>query len=70
MMLADPGRMHAQLVGIDRLVEDVGDEDVGRARVVLVMIVAEREIAEIHGAALSSLPMFLHQRRGARNGDA
>ena len=26
MMLADPGRMHAELVGEQRLVEDVGDE--------------------------------------------
>ena len=33
MMLADPGRMQAELLGIDRLVEDVGDELVGAARV-------------------------------------
>src|SRR5260221_9265072 len=48
MMLAVPGRVHAELVGIDRLVGDVGDELVGRPRIVVVVIVAQREIAEIH----------------------
>ena len=48
MMLADPGRMHAELVGIQRFVGDVGDELVGRARVVRVMVVAQCEIAEFH----------------------
>ena len=50
MMLADPGRMHAELVGVERLGGDVGDELVGVARVVLVVIVAEREVAEFHGS--------------------
>ena len=51
MMLADPGRMHAELVGVKRLGGDVGDELVGVARVVFVVIVAQREIAEFHGAS-------------------
>ena len=49
MMLADPGRMHAELFGIERLVGDVLDEGVGGTGVVLVVIVAEREVAEFHG---------------------
>ena len=52
MMLADPGRVHAELVGVERLGGDVGDELVGVARVVLVVIVAQREVAEFHGALL------------------
>ena len=52
MMLADPGRMHAELVGIERLGGDVGDELVRGAGVVFVVIVAQREVAEVH----SSLP--------------
>ena len=50
VMLADPGRVHADLVGIQRLSRDVGDELVRRPRVVLVVIVAQREIAEVHAA--------------------
>ena len=50
MMLADPGRVHADLVGIERLSRDVGDELVRRPWVVLVVIVAQREIAEVHAA--------------------
>ena len=48
VMLADPGRVHAELVGIERLVGNVGDELVGVARVVFVVVIAEREIAEVH----------------------
>jgi hypothetical protein len=40
--------MHAELVGIERLGGDVGDELVRGAIVVFVMIVAQREIAEVH----------------------
>ena len=54
MMLADPGRVHAELVGVERLGGDVGDELVGVARIVLVVIVAEREIAEFHVRLLPS----------------
>ena len=48
MMLADPRRVKADLLGVNRLVEDVGDELVGVPFVVVVMIVAQREIAEFH----------------------
>src|SRR5580700_1597359 len=48
MMLADPGRMHAELVGVKRLGGDVGDELVGGAIVVFVVVVAQREITELH----------------------
>src|SRR5262249_54970827 len=48
MMFADPGRMHADLLGVQRLGGDVGDEMVRGACVVFVVIVAQREIAEIH----------------------
>src|ERR1700734_4181806 len=41
--------MEANLLGIDRLVEDVGDQLIRGARVVFVMVVAQREIAELHG---------------------
>ena len=34
MMLADPCRVHPQLLGIQRLVDNVRDQLVGRARVV------------------------------------
>src|SRR5215471_15394895 len=48
MMLADPGRVEADLFGIDRLVENIGDEGVGIPAVVVVVVVAKREIAEFH----------------------
>ena len=48
MMLADPGRMHAELVGIERLGGDVGDELVRGARIIFVVIIAQRKVAEIH----------------------
>src|SRR5262245_5012987 len=50
MVLADPGRMHAEPVGVQRLLGDLGDELVRRPRVVLVVIVAEGEVAEVHVA--------------------
>ena len=55
MMLADPGRVHAELVGVERFGGDVGDELVGRARVVVVVIVAEREVAEFHRVSFPRL---------------
>src|SRR5712671_8044235 len=55
MMLADPGRMHAEAVGVERLVGDVGHELVGAARIVFVVVVAQREVAEFH-AVLPSVP--------------
>jgi hypothetical protein len=42
--------VHADLIGVDRLGGNVGDELVGVARVVFVVVVAEREVAELHGA--------------------
>src|SRR6185437_1002764 len=50
MVLADPGRMHAELVGIERFRRDIGDELVGGAGIVVVVIVAQREVAEFHDA--------------------
>src|SRR5262245_5942163 len=47
-MLADPGRVHADPVGEDRLLADLEHELIGRAGVVRVMVVAEGEIAEFH----------------------
>jgi hypothetical protein len=48
MMLADPCRIEPDLFGINCLVEDVGDEPVRVARIVVVVVVAEREIAKVH----------------------
>jgi len=48
MVLADPGRVHAEFVGIDRLGRDVGHELIGGPRIVGVVIVAQREVSEIH----------------------
>ena len=48
MVFADPGRVHADLFGIKRLGGDVGDELVRGAPIILVVIVAEREVAEVH----------------------
>src|SRR5438477_8640929 len=46
--------MEPDLLGIDRLVEDVGDQLIGAAPVVDVMVVAQCEIPELHH--LSPLP--------------
>ena len=48
MVLADPGRMHADRLAVERLGRDVGDELIRRARVIVVVVVAQREIAEVH----------------------
>ena len=56
MMLADPSRMHAEFLGVKRFRGDVGDELVRRPGVVLVVVVAQREIAEFH----DPLPLLLH----------
>jgi hypothetical protein len=47
-MLANPGGAQAHLLGIDRLVDDVGDEVVGCLAVVVVVVVAQGEIAKFH----------------------
>src|SRR5437588_11072654 len=46
--------MEPDLLGIDRLVEDIGDQLVGAAPVVDIMVVAQCEIPELHH--LSPLP--------------
>src|ERR1700716_26719 len=56
MMLADPGRIHAEPIGVQRLFGDVGDELVRRPRVVLVVIVAQGEVAEFHDVPPGSSP--------------
>jgi hypothetical protein len=48
MMLADPGRVQPDLLGINRFVENIGDKGVRVPAVVVVVIVAQREIAEFH----------------------
>ena len=50
MVLADPGRMHADTIGVDGFLGDVADELVGGARIVFVVIVAQGEVAEVHSA--------------------
>jgi hypothetical protein len=40
--------MHAELIGVKRFVGDVGDEAVGVARIVFVVVVAQGEISELH----------------------
>jgi hypothetical protein len=49
--------VHAELVGIERLGGDVGDELVGGAIVVFVVVVAQREIPELHFATLHELDL-------------
>src|SRR5436190_22996526 len=46
--------MEPDLLGIDRLVEDIGDQLIGAAPVVDIMVVAQCEIPELHH--LSPLP--------------
>src|SRR5262249_24763026 len=48
MVLADPSRVHAEPVGVQGFLGDVGDELVRRPGVVLVVIVAQGEVAEFH----------------------
>jgi hypothetical protein len=51
MMLADPCGMHAECVGVQRFVRDVGNELVRRPRIIFVVVVAQREVTEFHGAS-------------------
>ena len=48
MMLADPCGMKPDLLGVDGFVENIGDKGVGLPGIVFVMVVAQREIAELH----------------------
>ena len=47
-MLADPGRMETHLFGQNRLGENVSDERVRVTLVVVVVVVAQCKIAEVH----------------------
>src|SRR5713101_466978 len=49
MMIADPGRVEADFLGPQRLGVDVLDEVLGRARIVGIAVVAQREVTELHG---------------------
>src|SRR6187431_1128971 len=53
MVFADPDRMHTELFGIERLLQDVGDTLVGASIVVAIVIVAQREVAEFHFLSFS-----------------
>ena len=48
MMLADPGGMHAQFLGIDRLVDDLKQQLFDCPGVVSVGVVGVRKVAELH----------------------
>src|SRR5262249_16142251 len=56
MVLADPSRVHAEPVGVQGLLRDVGDELVRRPRVVFVVIIAQGEVAEFHNIPPSGWP--------------
>src|SRR5690349_14735327 len=57
--------MEPYFLGVDRLVQDVGNELVGGALIVPVMVVTQGEIAEFHLLPLK--PLNYHSRRsGAR----
>jgi hypothetical protein len=58
MMLPDPGRVHAERIGIERFRGDVGDELVRAARIVVVMVVAQCEVAELHGRSPLSVDLL------------
>src|ERR1700732_4246580 len=62
-MLADPGGIQSYLFGVDRLVEDVGDDLIGAAPIVLIVVVAEREVAEFH----FWVPLGMNSRRAIRD---
>jgi hypothetical protein len=61
--------VHAELVGIKRFSGDVGDELIGGARVIFVVIVAQREIAELHFFLPKSVALRLAIFDGLRLSD-
>ncbi len=48
MMLADPGRVHADAVGVQGFFANVENELFRRALDVVVIVVAQCEVAELH----------------------
>ena len=52
MVLADPGRVQADLLRPQGLGEDVLDELLRRPRIARIAIVAQREVSELHGVPL------------------
>ena len=54
MMLPDPGGMHAELFGEQRLLDDFADELVGGAAIAGILIVAQCEITKFQ----RFLPVF------------
>jgi hypothetical protein len=51
-MLADPGGMEAKPIGLDRFIDDIGNKLIRWAWIVAIAVVAEREIAELHGRVI------------------
>jgi hypothetical protein len=64
MMLADPHRVHAKLLGVERFRGNVGKELIRGPRIVEVVVVAQREVAELHGAVSSLNTTNLRRLRG------
>jgi hypothetical protein len=59
VMLADPGGIQPNLFGVDRLVEDIGDDLIGAAPIILIVVVAQCEITEFH----YWVPLSVNSRR-------
>src|SRR5258708_1263702 len=55
VVFTDPRGVHPEFFRVKRLCRDVGHKLVRSARVVQVVIVAQREIAEVHGSASYSI---------------
>src|SRR6266478_7881161 len=64
VMLADPGGIHSYLFGVDRFVEDVGDDLIGAAPIILVVVIAQREVAEFH---FFWVPIGMNSQRAIRD---
>jgi hypothetical protein len=52
MVLANPGRMHPELISVQRFRSNVRDERVGIPRIIFVVIVAQSEVTELHRVLL------------------
>src|SRR5262249_17168313 len=66
MMLANPSGVHAELLGVQRLIGNLLHKLVRGTRIAVVVIVAEREIAELHGP--SQCPSANSTRQGLTAG--